>query len=108
MHRRDFLKVAGLATASLAVWQLAPASAGTKPPVQATVGGRMWRGTPDGKVSVSDNGGQSWRLHTDFGTELAVHRFAPMSGSLVRATLSVKGHEFDLRLDNDDVTWRTI
>jgi len=107
MHRRDFLKVAGLGAAALVVLQLSPASAGMRPPVEATVGGRQWRGTNDGKVSVSDDGGATWRPHTDFGPDLAVRSFEPAPAGLVRVTLAAQGHPFALDLDVDDSTWRT-
>ncbi len=121
MNRRQFLR--GVAFASLAAagsgvaaWPARseaadqPAAAGSPgvrdlpAPAQASPG-RLLRGTPDGKVVESTDGGGSWRTIANFGSHCAVTRLSRRRDELV-ATVALQGHTFDLR-SADGRLWRT-
>ena len=70
MNRRDFLKV-GLASASL-LFIPVPFKSFPQIPVQAAAQGKMFRGTASGEVHVSEDGGKTWKLHTQFGHEFPI------------------------------------
>jgi hypothetical protein len=71
MQRREFLKLTGLASSSLFLVS-SPFKAVLKFPVQVAAQGKLFRGTSDGEVHVSEDGGKTWKLHTRFGSEYPI------------------------------------
>lgn len=105
MVRRDFLKVTGLVSA--AVIAIAGPAALAARPVEAELGGLLYKGSPGGLLHVSRDGGKSWSLHTKFGSRLAISRlYVDARGRLV-AVLDCEGYDFKLALARDRATWKT-
>jgi uncharacterized protein (DUF1501 family) len=106
MNRRDLLKAATAAGLSLVALSLAPHGALTSSRVvEAAALGRILRGTTDGRVLESLDGGASWQLVANFGASCAITRIAERGGR-AHARIAVAGHEFDLH-STDARMWRT-
>jgi hypothetical protein len=105
--RRDFLKLSGLLSAAMFVTS-APWLDFKSKPVEVEFKGRLYRGTTDGKIYVSEDHGQTWSLHSQFGTHLSISDlYADFRHRLV-AVLECQGHDFKLTLLQDARTWKTI
>ncbi len=105
LGRRDFLKqfvLAAGAAAAIPIISAAERSA-TLPPLPATQAGRMLRGTEDGGVLVSLDGGKTWSQLTSFGNEYAVLDVSE-HGGLLFALVRFKGRNFYLKSVNGK-TW---
>ena len=107
MNRRDFLKVGVvLSAAVLAPLNVAGSLAGCLTEVRH--GDQLYRGAPGGEIYVSEDEGQTWKLHTSFGPSLSVqHLWVNFWGQL-QARLGIAGHSFDLSLAKDGKIWRTM
>ncbi len=108
MIRRDFLKLAGMTAALLAVnpglYHGLAQGHGT---VEAAIDGRLYRGTLDGKIFTSDDGGVTWQLHTDLGSDYSILRFFEGSGGQVHTRVGFQMYTFDLSLLKNGKAWRT-
>ena len=112
LNRRDFLKTAGLALGA-AVFSPLLSAAGPLPAdihsdlnaTPAAASQVRYRGTPDGKVLKSDDGGSSWRTLTNFGPQYAVDDVW-LSGDGLFARLRFAGDSFTLR-SQDERIWHT-
>jgi hypothetical protein len=71
-------------------------------------GDQLYRGTPDGEIYFSKDEGQTWALHTSFGSNLSVLGLWVNIWGQLQAQLGIAGHSFELALANEDRTWRTI
>ena len=106
MLRRDFLKLSGFFSAALLAG-LAPAANIAALPVEAELAGKLYRGTRDGLIYVSEDDGRSWSLHTRFGSHLSVgHVYVDLRGRLA-VMLICEGYDFRVTLSPDSRTWRT-
>ena len=107
MNRRDFLKVGAIVSAAV----LAPlnvAGSLASHPLEVRHGDQLYRGTSDGKIYVSEDAGQTWKLHTSFGSSLSIlHLWVNLWGHL-QARLGLGGHSFELTLAREGRIWRTI
>jgi len=108
MVRRDFLKLSGLVTAALLVQATPAVAAAAKLPVQVEAGGRLYRGSDDGRIYTSVNSGKSWQLHTDFGPNLSVWGLSADARGGVHTQLGFAGYGFHLSLMQDGKTWQTV
>ena len=100
MNRRDSLKgMGGLSLAGMTGFTL-PALAAKKTTVSM-----MLRGTSDGKVVESVDGGKSWHVVAKFGSHCSVDSIN-RGGDRIYARISVKGHPFLLE-SRDARTWVT-
>ncbi|MBL8061493.1 MAG: hypothetical protein JNK32_00620 [Anaerolineales bacterium] len=107
MNRRDFLKVGGLLSAALLL-QLSPLGQTAYLPVEAQTGGKLYRGTSDGRVLISSDAGKSWQLHSNFGSMIDILGLTVDLQGQLFAQLGFKGHHFELVLaQNGTNTWRT-
>ena len=107
MHRRDFLRLSGTLAATLFV-QFHPAGRIGNIPVEVEAHGRIYRGTRNGKIHVSENAGRTWRLHTNFGSQYSIAGLSVDSGDQVIALLDYLGRGFRLALSKNDGPWRTM
>jgi photosystem II stability/assembly factor-like uncharacterized protein len=69
-------------------------------------GGRLFRGTRDGRILTSPDGGRSWRRSANFGEECRVQELAAAGGSLA-VRIGYRGFTFRL-VSADGVAWRTV
>jgi hypothetical protein len=106
MNRRDFLKLGGLFSTALLV-QFNPLGKIASLPSEARAGGRLYRGTQDGRIFVSENAGKSWQLHTNFGLEFSVLGMTADVRDNIHALLEFSGHGFQLALSPNGKVWRT-
>ncbi|MCP3903584.1 MAG: glycosyl hydrolase [Planctomycetes bacterium] len=79
------------------------------------VEGRLWAGTDDGLVHVTDDGGESWTDVTPDAVDgLYVSKIEPSRHDADTAYVAVDGHRSDvftpilLRTDDAGVTWKSI
>lgn len=107
MNRRNFLRAGGVLAAALVV-QLNSLDSVRSAPVEANTQGKVYRGTSDGKILVSTDAGQTWKLHTAFGSEFRVLGLSADRSERVRAALGYRGHTFGIALAADGKRWRTI
>jgi hypothetical protein len=112
MNRRDFLKWA--ATGSLAVLaaqftrKLSFVFPGVDLPgdFAARLGGKLFRGTSDGRVLASTDGGRAWHCSAYFGGQSRVQDLY-VSGGRLFAEIGIPGGTFELA-SADGIVWRTI
>lgn len=104
MKRRDFLKLGGLISAS-ALLSTTALTQLTTLPVETTVGEKIYRGTYAGEIHVSQDRGNSWQLHTSFGSDYSIlDIFTGLDGQLY-SHLGFKQHTFHLALSQDERAW---
>ena len=117
LNRRSFLKASGAAAGALAVGALPkfyplqaikpihppePIGAG----VQVELGKRVLRGTRDGRVLESLDGGRTWRVITKLGERCAILALQ-VQAELVYAEIGLQGYRFTLT-SADGRIWRTL
>ncbi|MBI5295743.1 MAG: twin-arginine translocation signal domain-containing protein [Chloroflexi bacterium] len=105
MNRRDFLKFGGLTSAVLAfpAWKLGEFALAA---AQIEYGGRVYRGTQDGEVHVSDDQGQTFSKQVRFGPQYSISKmFTGFDGRLY-AQLEYQDRSFFLSLAEDGNSWR--
>ena len=108
MNRREFLKLSGMMSAFVFV-SLSPANMFAQPPAQtdaAAVGSKLYRGTRDGNIYVSQNGGKSWKLHTGFGPNCPILGISVAANGQPVASVGFKQHSFRMVLSKDGKVWR--
>jgi hypothetical protein len=116
MHRRSFFMLLGQTSVTAVLAAVLPAlpalpagraqPAALPVPAPALVHGRLLRGTPQGRILESLDGGLSWQPIANFGPHCAILQVSEDRDAL-RATLGVLGHTFDLR-SRDGRTWLTV
>jgi hypothetical protein len=107
MIRRDFLKISGLASMLLAL-NLGHMENLVNLQAQATAGGKMYRGSLDGKIYVSADQGQTWAMHTSLGEASSILGLFTLTNGQVVAEVWFQGHPFHLALTPDGRSWRTV
>ena len=107
MNRRDFLKVGGVLSAAAMV-TLGVGGSPAALPVEAWHGDQLYRGTSDGKIFVSRNAGDSWKLLTNFGSQFSVFALTPHLSGALHAYLDFQGYGIELRLDGSGTQWMTL
>ena len=112
MNRRDFLKViARVSITGLAVAMLPQVSTGMQldaslAGTEADVLGRRLRGTFDGLILESIDGGRTWQRIANFGKHCSVWAIREQHDQIY-TRIGVKGYQFVLR-STDGRTWRTV
>lgn len=104
MNRRDFLKVSGLFSFILA----APLGNIALMPVVARAQNLLYRGTTDGKFYVSQDAGDTWLLHSALGQNYSVLSIFTDHSKRVHALIGFAGRRFNLILDQNGKSWRTL
>jgi hypothetical protein len=107
MNRRDFLKLSGLVSVAGLVQFNPLGKLVMNRPVEAEAGGKLYRGTYDGKVYISENAGKSWQLHTDFGAGISILDLAVDALENIHARLAFGEHSFRLALSPNSKNWKT-
>ena len=105
MNRRSFLKVmaqvstTGLALAMLVELPARTAFDASRAPVQTQALGKEFRGTSDGRVFESLDGGKTWQLIANFGKHCSILALLERQGQ-VYAQIGVQGYSFLIRSPN--------
>ena len=106
MDRRDFLKLSGLFSA--AVFMRFPSLAQAVAfPVEVEADGKLFRGTPEGKIYVSGDAGKNWQLHTNFGAQVAILDLHTNFWGQLQTQLGIGGYSFELVLAQTGKGWKT-
>ena len=103
--RRSFMQAAGLTTGALLLTPVVAQAAGGDSGAQADALGKKYRGTRDGRVLESVDGGRTWQQVASFGPHCAVHTLSNRQGQL-RVRIGVQGYSFAL-ISTDARLWRT-
>jgi hypothetical protein len=106
MNRRDFLKLAGLLSTAL-IFQFNTLGKMMDLPVETQAGGKVFRGTWDGKIYTSENARETWKLHTDFGSEFSIIDLSTDVYENIHAQLGFNGYSFQLMCSPEHIVWRT-
>lgn len=104
MNRRDFLLVTGLGSVSLFL-SSGPFKTVLKFPVQVAAQGKLFRGTSSGEVQVSEDGGNTWKLHTRFGSEYPILGLNTDRQGQVNLQAGYKYRSFRLVLAKNGKDW---
>ncbi len=104
MNRRDFIKLGGLASLSLFAG-FSPLEKLAALPVEMAANGKVYRGTHDGKIFISEDGGKTWRLHINLGKEYAVNKFYAGANNQVQAQIGFQQYTFGLTLSKNGRMW---
>lgn len=107
MTRKDFLRLLGLSAAGLCVSGklLAADPVAAAPPGEAvSAAGQLFRGTADGRILQSLDGGKTWTVHVNLGKANAVKRIYVENG-LTRAEIISPGGTFVLTLHPKGKGW---
>ena len=104
--RRTFLKAAGLTAGALLLTPSSVQGAGNYFTAYAQALGKMYRGTRDGLVFESVDGGRSWQQVANFGKHCAI---AAIRGrqKQIQVDVTVQGYYFYLK-STDGRTWYTV
>lgn len=106
MNRRDFLKL-GSTVSALLYLPVGTLARSVDSLTMVEMKGVTYRGTHDGKVYSSVDGGKSWNLLVDFGREIAILSLDLLPGSRLYARLGFAGRDFHLVYTLKDNAWRT-
>jgi hypothetical protein len=99
------MRAAGLATGALLLAPVVAEGADSYSSAQTDALGKKYRGTRDGRVLESVDGGRTWQQVASFGSHCAVQALSNRQGQL-RARIGVQGYSFAL-ISADARLWRT-
>lgn len=103
--RRSFMRAAGLAAGSSLLAPMVAQGAGSYSTARVDALGKQYRGTRDGLVLESMDGGKTWQQVANFGSHCAVQALSSRQGQL-QAWIGVKGYRFAL-ISADARLWHT-
>jgi len=106
MNRREFIKLGGLTSLSLFL-NFKPLEKLAALPVEIAAQGKVYRGTSDGKIFISEDGGKTWRLHTNLGSMCSIQKFFIDSGNQLKAQVGYQNHSFQLALHKNGKLWNS-
>jgi len=112
IERRNFLSFAAVTTVAAAAVLTVGTTEGDRALARGRTGARgtarTFRGTRDGKIFVSHDGGRSWALLSDFGPHLRVTKIRASARSVVASLALGTYGSFRLRLMHDGRLWHTV
>jgi len=106
MNRREFLKFGGMFSVAVFLPKK-PQAVFLPDPVQVVVAGKIYRGTPDGKIYISNDKGVSWRLHTNLGENYAILELSAKANGQVFAQVGYQKLSFALKLSQNGKNWHS-
>lgn len=68
---------------------------------ELNLGNKIYRGTADGRILLSEDGGQNWRTLAQFGAQHRVGQLMTTDRGAIKARLSTEHGCFWLQSDND-------
>ncbi len=106
MNRRDFIKIGGLGFLTV-LTGVGGLDVLANLPVEVATQGKVYRGTHDGKIFVSEDGSQTWRLHANFGSGCSIRRFSAGANSQVHVLVGYQKYTFQLTLSSNGKFWKS-
>ncbi len=106
MNRRDFLKIGALLSTAVIV-QISPLGIKINPSVELEVENKIYRGTSDGKIYVSEDERKTWQLHTNFGSLFSILDLSKNPRGQVQTSLGFGRHDIHLTLSENNFQWKT-
>ena len=107
MNRREFLSCIGLSTLAVFLdFNLTGSMGHFSETVEAQ--GTLYRGAPGGQILTSKDAGQSWKLHTNFGPQLAIKWMSKDWGGRVIAHREFQGWPIEVGLAKNGMCWKTL
>ncbi len=104
--RREFIKIGSAALGSL-VLSLGAAGMGASP-VQAEWADKLYHGTMDGKILVSEDGGSTWQQICDLGSDNRIARIQVIASDQLQVRIMHRsGYPFYLRSKDGKVWFHT-
>ncbi len=103
MDRREFLKVSAMTAISYLA--LGPIGNFVNADVETVAAGKTYRGTKDGKIMISGNGGKSWQLHTRFSKGYSIKNIFTAKDKKLYVQVAYKNVNFHLVLTKDGKAW---
>ncbi len=107
MDRREFLKMSGW-VALLSLGQISGVERMLGMPAEVEHQGKLYRGTKDGLILYSGNGGKDWQVHTKLGSHLSVLRFFHGVDGKLYSQVGLGADQFKMALTKDGKFWRTV
>jgi hypothetical protein len=106
MNRREFLKLSALFSTSFFL----PASITGifKLPVETTYRGKIYRGTADGKVFISEDDRKSWRLHYNLGAQYSITDISAGLDGQIYLKVGYQYRSFQLKLAQNEKFWESV
>lgn len=101
MNRREFLTLTGAVIVVGALGLKTPQTA------EAQRLRKLYRGTADGKLEESVDGGKTWQQVVNFGEQYSVNKVTVERSGAVNVQLGYMGGVFDL-CSPDALIWRTV
>jgi len=106
MNRRDFLKIGALLSTALIV-QISPLGIRLNLPVEVEAENKIYRGTPDGKIYVSEDERKTWQQHTNFGSLFSIQDLSKNLSGQIQAKLGFGEYDIHLTLSENNYQWKT-
>lgn len=106
MDRRQFLSAATAVTA-VGLMHLATPRLFATNGLAPILSPMFYRGTKDGKLYETNDGGKTWQLIADFGSHCAIDRVVIHKNGDTAVKLVCAGYTFDL-YSTDARVWRTV
>ena len=105
MKRRTFLALGASATVAAAARLAFPRGAAAANQY-VSYAGSLYRAGGAGKIEISADGGQNWRLHSDLGDMYSITSL-DRRGNTLNLTVGYAGRTFPLVLAQDKRSWLT-
>jgi|GEM_PF-5703642 len=102
LTRRSFLKLGVVSSALLffPIRQLLKNAA-----VEEEYQGRVYRGTSNGEIYVSDDQRNTWNRHINLGPQCLVTKIFSSGNDSLHAQVEFQGNDFTLSLSPDGTKW---
>ncbi len=107
MNRREAIRWVGLASLAV-ILDFNPSGNIVRFPAAVESQGILYRGTPDGDIHVSRDGGQTWKLHNRFGPQVAIIGMSKDWSGRVIAHMDYQGWTMQLVLAKNSRFWTTL
>ncbi len=104
--RRSFIKVASLTAGAVLLAPVVAQIVSGASVVYAEALGKKYKGTRDGRVLESVDGGKTWQQVANFGSHCAVLALIDRKGR-IQAKIGVGGYDFAL-ISADARVWHTV
>ncbi len=106
MNRRDFIKIGGVS--ALALFSgFGGLDILAQLPVELAVQGKVFRGTHDGKIYVSEDNSKTWQLHSNLGSDCSIRRFSADANNQVHVQVGYQKYNFQLALSKNGKYWNS-